>query len=317
MADKVCRPGPICGSNNNCSDGGIHEAVCVHTSKVYDSCRSKECLRDIRVYLCRDAQELLNSGSVVAVKPRSAELLCVKIDVEKVQFNRGFYTVDIRFFYKIECEVNCLVGRPRIIEGLSVFDKRVVLCGGEGGARIFSSRYVEDGMDVQLCPNSNKPTAVVEVVDPILLDARIVAPEATCNCCCCPLNEVPCKIGSCFHGDDLVLGMDGYQLFITLGQFSIIRLERDIQLLMPAYDICMPHRDCSNSGAGDTQDPCSVFANFEFPIDEFFPSGQECADYMGGKCGFDTNCGGCGCGNNNSTIGSCGCGGNNPIKCKK
>ncbi|MFR4414922.1 MAG: hypothetical protein ACLT4C_06510 [Butyricicoccus sp.] len=29
---------------------------CVHT-KVYDSCRSKECLRDICVYLTRDAQE--------------------------------------------------------------------------------------------------------------------------------------------------------------------------------------------------------------------------------------------------------------------
>ena len=80
--------------------------------------------------------------------------------------NRGFYTIDIRFFYRIECEVSCVVGRPRIIDGLAVFDKRVILFGGEGGARIFSSHYVEDGADVQLCPDSNKPTAVVEVVDP-------------------------------------------------------------------------------------------------------------------------------------------------------
>ena len=64
-------------------------AVCVHTKKVYDSCRSKECLRDIRVYLCRDAQELLNAGGIASVKPRAAELLCVKIDVEHVQFKRG------------------------------------------------------------------------------------------------------------------------------------------------------------------------------------------------------------------------------------
>lgn len=161
MSDKVCCPGPVSGGNN-ATAGGIREAVCVHTSKVYDSCRSKECLRDIRVFLCRDAQELLNSGGIVSVKPRSAELLSVKIDVEKVQFNRGCFTVDIRFFYKIECEVSCLVGRPRIIDGLSVFDKRVVLFGGEGGARIFSSRFVEGDMDVQLCPDSNKPTAVVE-----------------------------------------------------------------------------------------------------------------------------------------------------------
>ena len=54
MAEKVCCPGPIGGNNGN-NAGGFREAVCVHTKKVYDSCRSKECLRDIRVYLTRDA----------------------------------------------------------------------------------------------------------------------------------------------------------------------------------------------------------------------------------------------------------------------
>ncbi|MFR0941976.1 MAG: hypothetical protein ACLSF2_06300 [Butyricicoccus sp.] len=183
MAEKVCCPGPIGGNNGN-SAGGFREAVCVHTKKVYDSCRSKECLRDIRVYLTRDAQELINAGGIASVKPREAELLCVSIDVERIQFNRGFYSVDIRFFYRIECEISCVIGRPRIVDGLAVFDKRVVLFGGEGGARIFSSQYIEDGRDVQLRPDSNKPTAVVEVVDPIMLDARVVAPEASCNCCC-------------------------------------------------------------------------------------------------------------------------------------
>lgn len=183
MAEKVCCPGPIGGNNGN-SAGGFREAVCVHTKKVYDSCRSKECLRDIRVYLTRDAQELINASGIASVKPREAELLCVSIDVERIQFNRGFYSVDIRFFYRIECEISCVIGRPRIVDGLAVFDKRVVLFGGEGGARIFSSQYIEDGRDVQLRPDSNKPTAVVEVVDPIMLDARVVAPETSCNCCC-------------------------------------------------------------------------------------------------------------------------------------
>ena len=49
--------------------------VVVHTKKIYDSCRSKECLRDIRVYLTRDAQELINAGGIASVKPREAELL--------------------------------------------------------------------------------------------------------------------------------------------------------------------------------------------------------------------------------------------------
>ena len=291
MADKVCCPGPVCGGNNNNAAGGFREAVCVHTKKVYDSCRSKECLRDIRVYLCREAQELINAGGIASVKPRAAELLCVKIDVEQVQFNKGLYSVDIRYFYRIECEISCAVGRPRIVDGLAVFDKRVVLFGGEGGARIFASRYVEDGADIQLCPDSNKPTAVVEVVDPILLDARIVAPETSCNCCCCALHEVPRAICPCFGGDDLVLNDNGYQLFVTLGQFSIIRMERDIQLLMPAYDICLPRRDCSGSGTGGEQDPCEIFSSFEFPIDEFFPPKQECPESL-----FTGSGSGCGCG---------------------
>ena len=135
MAEKICCPGPLGTSGGNTASGGaFREAVCVHTSKVYDSCRSKECLRDIRVYLTRDAQDMLDSGGIVSVKPRAADLLCVKIDVEPVQFNRGLYSVDSRFFYRIECEVSCAVGRPRIVDGLAVFDKRVMLFGGEGGS---------------------------------------------------------------------------------------------------------------------------------------------------------------------------------------
>ena len=42
-------------------------------------------------------RELINAGGIASVKPREAELLCVSIDVERIQFNRGFYSVDIRF----------------------------------------------------------------------------------------------------------------------------------------------------------------------------------------------------------------------------
>lgn len=75
MAEKICCPGPLGTSGGNTASGGaFREAVCVHTSKVYDSCRSKECLRDIRVYLTRDAQDMLDSGGIVSVKPRAAAL---------------------------------------------------------------------------------------------------------------------------------------------------------------------------------------------------------------------------------------------------
>ena len=43
MPEKVM-PGPV-------EDlGGIREAVCIHTRKIYDSCRDKDCIEDLRFY---------------------------------------------------------------------------------------------------------------------------------------------------------------------------------------------------------------------------------------------------------------------------
>ena len=59
---------------------------------------------------------------------------------------------------------------------------------------------------------------------------------------------------------------------MTLGQFSIVRLERDSQLLMPVFDYCMPDKECTcNSGESGNVDPCCVFRNISFPVGEFFP----------------------------------------------
>ena len=44
------------------------------------------------------------------------------------------------------------------------------------------------------------------------------------------------------------MGGDVHRLYVTLGQFSIIRMERDTQLLIPAYDYCLPEKECSLPG---------------------------------------------------------------------
>ena len=73
-----------------------------------------------------------------------------------------------------------------------------------------------------------------------------------------------------------------------------MRLERDIQLLMPAYDICMPERDCSCSDDGSCDDPCEIFERFEFPVDAFFPPKQETRHNDCG-CNEQRRNDGCGC----------------------
>lgn len=97
------------------------------------------------------------------MKAGCAELLYAYIDVEPVTFNRGFYTVDVRYFYRITADAFVGAARPVEISGLAVFDKRVILFGSEGSVKVFSSLGQEKALDVQNLPTRSLPTAVVEV----------------------------------------------------------------------------------------------------------------------------------------------------------
>ena len=171
--------------------------------------------------------------------------------------------MDVRYFYRITLDASCGVGRPKTLYGLAVYDKRTVLFGSEGNARIFSSDYCWNAQDIQNPERSNLPVAVVEVVDPVVLGCKTLD-----SCCgsCASAADVPADICGCFE-EDLVVNSEGRQLYVTLGQFSIIKLERDIQLLMPAYDFCMPEKQCTDT----TDQPCDVFKKIKFPTDDFFP----------------------------------------------
>ena len=52
----------------------IREAVCIHTKKIYDSCRDKDCVEDLRVYPTRSSQAVLDRTA--SVRGTKAELLC-------------------------------------------------------------------------------------------------------------------------------------------------------------------------------------------------------------------------------------------------
>jgi len=269
-------PGPVTENT------GIREAVCIHTKKIFDSCKDKDCIEDLRFYPTQGSQAVIDRA--ISVKAGKAELLYTYIDVEPVGFNRGFYTVDVRYFYRVTADVFVGANRPVPVCGLAVSDKRAILFGSEGTAKIFSSEMTVDGVDRQNVLRTNLPTAVVEAVDPIILNMKLVDPcERHCGECeCC---EVPPAIACCFDSD-LQFGGEGRRIYLTLGQFSIVRLERDVQLLIPAYDYCIPSKECtSNSGE---EDPCELFSKVQFPVEEFFPSGNTSAD-NGSDCCFRGN----------------------------
>jgi hypothetical protein len=110
-----------------------------------------------------------------------------------------------------------------------------------------------------------------------------------CECKCgSTLTQIPQWIRSQFD-EELVLAGDQRRLFVTLGQFSIIRLERDAQLIVPVLDYAIPSKECCDSAGGCVEDPCEMFSRIPFPSAQFAPAGcdsEGCQD----RCNGYTTC---------------------------
>ena len=275
-------------SDNNqagtaCDLRGIREAVCVHTDKISDSCLAKDCIEDLQVYLTVPSQQALDCA--VSAKARYVELMHVGVHVETVPYSTGYYTVDLTFYYRVIADASAAGGRPTTVTGLAIFSKRLVMFGGETSARSFSSRSGVSCLCKQAIQAGNVPEAIVEVVDPMILGSRV---QEVCSCNCCPPSPpvIPEAILGCFE-EQLVLDGESKRLLVTIGQFSIARLERSTQLLIPTFDYCIPSKTCKNVGSSNTESPCEVFGQIEFPMDAFFPSKNDSCIPAKDSC---TNC---------------------------
>lgn len=270
-----------CGSTSQ----GSRDTVLIETNRILDSCRDRDCFENIRVYLTEYGNELIEHISSVRVK--HACISATNISVDPVQFNRGFYTVSIRFFVKLIFEACIAPGRSQEFDGVAILDKRVILYGGESNVNIFrssiSSDYCAAPEPVQCAGNT--PTVVVEAVDPIVLDTKIkekVDPE--CCCCCCDIPErVLCGLSGSV-GDDTVRRY----LLVSLGLFTVIRMVRPGQYLISATEYNVPDKECV---AEEDSDPCKLFKSLSFPFNEFNPPDFSHTNHGGNKtkCGCQDN----------------------------
>lgn len=234
------------------------DTMSIHTRKITDACRDKDCIEDLRVYLTESSQTQLDSA--VSARVRCAQLLNTQISVEPVAFDRNHYCIDIQFCYRILADAVVGTCRPVTLQGLATFSKRAVLCGEESTAHIFTS----DGTQCQLGGN---PIAVVEVLDPMVLSSHIrEAGDGSAD----PIGIPDC--GMAAFDEPLVTATEGRRLYVTLGQFSIIRLERDVQIVVSVLDYSLPTKQCCD-GPGCTEDPCELFSRIPFPADRFTPRG--------------------------------------------
>ena len=251
-------------STFSCQDNQFKESVCINAYRIYDSCADKDCLENLRVNFNETNQNIIDQANSVRVK--NVNVLTAYVDLEPIPFRRGYYSIDITYFFEVALEAFIAPSViPANVTGLCIFNKKAVLYGSEGSVKSFSSSGYSAINEVQNSIFRNLPKATVQVAQPVALSAKICSPN---ECASQPPCRVPEAICRQFGGDFVRSSSVAKTVAVTLGLFSIIQIERNVQLKIPAYDFCIPSKECVASN--DT--PCDIFSRIKFPTDEFFPS---------------------------------------------
>ncbi len=265
---------------NNC----FKEAVCIEAQRIFDSCSDRDGIFDLPVKLtCGSITDDLTS---VKVKCAEVEVSCISVD--SVMFKAGYYAVDITYNFTITAEAfancGCKVSAPQKLCGNATWNKRVILCGGEGNAKVYDSEQkLPDGCDTKCdfccCGTLIMPKATVRVIDPVALEAKFMClPKQHHGChpdcipCCAPVC-MPCADEAaenvkppCPHPGPIF----EKTLVVSLGLFSVVQLSRPVSLIVPAYDYCVPQKECINANnASETAN--DIFDRLDFPTEQFFP----------------------------------------------
>lgn len=253
MNDNVIGSEGFPGSN-------IKEAVCINAPRIYDSCSDKDCLEDLPLLLTKPGQCIADKAASVRIN--TVSVCSVSVDLQPVPFHKGFYSVDMTFYFDVCLDAFMAPNAmPMPVKGLAVFSKRAVLYGSEGSVRIFTSDQSE-GSSAE--SQEGCPKAIVQVAQPIALSARLRDRQ---NCSPMPPYRIPEEIMR-RYGGEFVRSEADRDILVSIGIFTVVQLERKVQMLIPAIDYCIPKKECVAS----SEDPCELFSAIDFPTEEFFPA---------------------------------------------
>lgn len=275
--------------NNNstlsCSGKGT---VSIDTQRIMDSCRDRDCFENTRVYLTASGEEILQNAT--NIRTRSVRLLWAFVGVDEVPFNCGFYRITVRYYVQVELE-GCFGGRTQSFRGISIFEKDVVLYGGEGRVTTFTSSPENNACNIADLDTrgSNAPVAIVETVEPLVLGTRVECDCCPCEPCPAPVPEIPDALSTELDGP-LVNSTTGPKIFVSFGIFSVIRIVRPTQILVQATDYSVPEKECV-CGTND-ENPCALFKTIAFPVQQFRGGDGICNEqplHPRGGCGCSKN----------------------------
>ncbi len=231
------------------------DTVPIKVNRVFDSCSDRDCFSNVQILI--DGCEL--PPNITMVKSRCVRVSDICMNIEPVPFNRGFYSIDLTYTFRVELmayERSCT--SPVLMTGTAYTSKNVILYGGESNTKTFFSSGEQLGSTDACCETVNLPTAAVQVVDPISLEARVGT--------VCATNDSP----------------PVRTVIMTLGLFSVVELFRPATILVPTYEYTIPTKECH----ADTESPCAVFDKIRFPAEEFTTGGLPALPRE--ECGCDT-----------------------------
>ena len=142
MADKNCSGLGVLGTTTGTCCGG-DKSTCIDVNKIYDSAKDKICIEDLRVFVGNEGQSIIDNAS--NIRCNGVEVIWAQISVHDIAFNKGYYSVDIRYYFRI-CFEACVGGNAREFCGIAVYDKSTILFGGDGNVSIFTSEATSGGI---------------------------------------------------------------------------------------------------------------------------------------------------------------------------
>lgn len=236
---------------------------CIIALKVYDSCRSQDCLNIDIIGPARAANcvtiegEHIKEGEII-LPPSSAasvtiDSLCVKkiliVGKQANPFKSGFWDIDLKYVFEYRLTFRESDGSIIIpsVYANSIFHKKVSLFGSTGNNLLISTDLLRQygeytGLD-------SDPFVMVEAKGVSLYSELRFYRTATSR------GEIS----------------EPSEVAVTIGLFTIIKLFRIVTLGVESRGFYVPN-ECEES---EFERPCDFFDSLEFPMDSFAPPQRE------------------------------------------
>lgn len=285
------------------NSGSAFTNECIMANRVFDQCRLQLCLTPDNLGPARAARcsnacgDIYNEGDIITPPCNAASVmtdnfsLCrILIENKKPNpFRPGFWDITIKYIFTYTLIFTSVDGDELCrICAASSYTTKLTLFGSVCTDVVTASDLYAHN------PNNSGPYVTVEG-KAVALAAELKYPVNSCNACCncCNCCECGCGNNNCGCGNLSDTNDCPAAVNITIGLFSVVKLFRPVDIIVPSSGYCTPN-ECEGTGVSG-QNVCDFFDSIEFPFDIFSPPATPSAVNGESTCGCDANCG-CGCG---------------------